>query len=397
MHTLRRATVLILLVAARAAVAVEVVSIPSQDGKLKLPGYWYEIATTEPLPAIISLHGCGGLLDEKGRLPAGYVRDADYFNVERIHYLALDSFTPRGFKSICEIPNQQRTVREEDRRDDVFAAIRWLSQQPSVDKRRIAIVGRSHGGQTVLSALDRTDKMVQAQPIQPRAAIAFYPGCAKFERMWNYQISTPLLLMIGSQDDWTPALNCANLTDKIRRSQKEPSVEYVSYPDSYHGFDGTAPVRTRGNLGNTRNGNATVGGNPAAREDSHRRMFDFLSIQFNQPLRLTHDQRFKGHRYELPPASDFAPIDRVSAVPLSEQGRSRYKQYLEQRAPKAFAITEKRGWYLKTDDPQAMRHVLDLCEEAKVKCWLYAVDDRVVWSKDASSRIDTAKLKRNAP
>ena len=58
----------LLCLSSRATAGVEVVSIPSQDGKLQLPGYWFEATVTEPRPAVISLHGCDGLLDANGRL-----------------------------------------------------------------------------------------------------------------------------------------------------------------------------------------------------------------------------------------------------------------------------------------------------------------------------------------
>lgn len=373
------------------AVGVEKVSIRSLDDKLKLPGYWFEATVTEPHPAIISLHGCGGLLDEKGVISRNRYRVAEYFNVEKIHVLLLDSFTPRGVKSICEIPTSQRTVRYEDRREDVFAAMQWLAQQPNVDKNRIAVVGYSNGGGTVLSVLDRTDKAVRGQSIQPKAAIAYYPPCQRYTQMWNYEISAPLLLMIGKLDDWTPAEHCPSLQGKVKRAQPDALFDLVLYPDSHHGFDGYGELRVRTGLA-TRTGKATVGANPTAREDSLRRMFDFLSSTLNAPLLLTHDERFKGHRYVVPAASGFAEIGDIAAVPLSDKGRARYKRYLDSGAPKAFVITEEKGFYFSADDVMAMHTALENCNTKKTKCWLYAVDDRVVWSADVSKRIDSSRL-----
>jgi hypothetical protein len=99
----------------------------------------------------------------------------------------------------------------------------------------------------------------------------------------------------------------------------------------------------------------------------------------------------------LPPDSGFAAASDVAALPLSEKGRERYQYYLKQGAPKAFAITEKRGWFLRSDDSEAMAVVLQHCQRAKVRCWLYAVDDRVVWAREAEGRTDAGKLRRVAP
>ncbi len=38
------------------------------------------------------------------------MREAGYFSVEKMHLLMLDSFTPRGQKSIAEIPSSQRCI-----------------------------------------------------------------------------------------------------------------------------------------------------------------------------------------------------------------------------------------------------------------------------------------------
>jgi dienelactone hydrolase len=384
----------LLLLAGALSHAAGPVSIPSLDGKLQIPAYWFDAGDGEPRPAIIGLHGCGGALDGKGNFGERFFRYAGYFNAERIHFLPLDSFTPRGQKSICETPNKLRTIHEADRREDVFAAIAWLAKQPSVDMSRIVVMGWSHGAQTVLSTVDATDKYVQAQALQPRAAVAFYPGCLVNNKMWNYEVHKPLLIMIGELDDWTLARECVALQERLHKNKANAPVDLVVYPDSYHGFDGPGPVRQMEGLGNTKTGKATVGGNPAAREASHARMFEFLSAQLGQPLLLSHAQRFKGHHYVLPPVSGFAAADDMAAVPLSEAGKARYAHYRGLPSPKAFAVTEKGGWYFNAGEPEAMAATFQACAKAKSKCWLYAVDDQVVWQPDVAARAGEAGLKR---
>jgi dienelactone hydrolase len=268
------------------------ISIPSLDGKLQIPGYWFAAQADGPRPAVIELHGCGGAFDSRGLLSAAYLRDAGFFNLEGIHVLALDSFSPRGLGSICEIPLKQRTVNEDDRRADVYAALQWLARQPGVDAARIAVVGRSHGGSTVLTTMNGADDMVRSQTLRPRAAVAFYPGCSRFARMRGYEPAAPTLLMIGELDDWTPAQRCVELRDKLAREHHDAGFELVVYPGSYHGFDGGALVFERRGLA-TKSGTAHVGGNREARQQAYRRMFDYLSAELQVPLRLSHDERFR--------------------------------------------------------------------------------------------------------
>lgn len=373
-----------------AATAQELLTIPSISGGPSVPGYWFPAQSDQPAPVVIGLHGCGGALTDDGQLSSKWKELATWFNREGMHFLVPDSFTPRGQKSICETPSSHRSIDEADRREDVFSAIRWLSKRSDIDVNRIVVAGWSHGAQTVLKVLDRTDSFVRAQPIQPRAAVAFYPGCSTATKMFRYEISAPLLLMIGERDDWTPARACTDLQKRLS-DQKDAALELIVFPESYHGFDGTSPVQIRKNVGNTRSGTATVGGNPQAREQSRIRMFDFLAEKLDRPLRLSHAERFFTHSYATPPASDFAKIDDLTAVPLAEKGKSRYAHYLTLPKPKAFVITEKGGWYFNANHVDAMQAALDHCP-AGSKCWLYAVDDSVVWHRDPAKRIARVTL-----
>lgn len=107
-------------------------------------------------------------------------------------------------------------------------------------------------------------------------------------------LSAPLLLLIGELDDWAAASPCEALGRRLGKPG-QPAFEMTVYPGSYHGFDGLSPISIRENVGNTRSGRATVGGNPEAREQSHVRMFDFLAAQLGVPLVMSHAQRLHGH------------------------------------------------------------------------------------------------------
>lgn len=248
-------------------------------GSISLAGHWFAAAAEGRRPAVIALHGCNGAYDARGRLTEHQRRYAADLNAARMHVLVLDSFSPRGVRSICELPLNRRPVSLSDRRDDVHAALRWLAARPDVDAARLVLLGWSHGAQTVLSVLDASDAAVQAQAVQPRAAVAFYPGCSQRLRSINYRLQVPLLMLLGERDDWTPASPCVQLHQRLAAA--DPRFELEVYPGSYHAFDSLAPVRVRGNVGGTRSGTATVGGNPQARVASRERMFRFLAAQLN--------------------------------------------------------------------------------------------------------------------
>ena len=83
-----------------------------------------------PFPAVVLLHTCGGLqqhvLEWSVRL-----RDHGYVAI------VLDSFTPRGERSVCG----NWRVSLDEVAADAYAALAHLRAQPSVDARRIGVMG----------------------------------------------------------------------------------------------------------------------------------------------------------------------------------------------------------------------------------------------------------------
>lgn len=292
-----RVLVLVLVAACLAGPATaraDEVSVPADDGRLALPALWLPAPGAAPQPVVVGLHGCGGPRDSRGRWAASWRRHAAYLNAEGIGLLVIDSLGARGLGSLCATPDARRPIHEDDRRDDAQAALAWLAARPEVDAGRLALVGWSHGAQTVLVAVNAVDaRPVRANAPAPRAAVAFYPGCSRALRQRDYAVAVPTLLLVGEKDDWTPAATCVRLAQRLRDAVPagRAPLEIEVYADSYHGFDGLAPVRVISPIGNTRSGTATVGGNDAARRASHARLFDFLSAQLDVALRLTHEAR----------------------------------------------------------------------------------------------------------
>jgi hypothetical protein len=90
--------------------------------------------------------------------------------------------------------------------------------------------------------------------------------------------------------------------------------------------------------------------------------------------------------YRLPADSHFADINDPSPVPVREKSRERYLQFLALPMPRAFAIAAD-GSAAHASGGGAMADVLNTCEREGKTCWLYAVDDRVVWQSDPRQRI----------
>lgn len=208
-------------------------------------------------PAVVALHGCGG---------PWAARDGQWRDVMLAagHPVLLpDSFGSRGLGSQCATQGRGISPRRE-RRGDTVAAVRWLLDQPGTPAGGVVVMGWSNGGSTVLAAAARG----VMPPGQVRGYVAFYPGCRAYADRAGWAPGAPMLIVMGEDDDWTPAAPC-----RVLAARYPGQIKLVLFPGAYHDFDAPdSPVRVRQGLAYTANGNgaAHAGTNPAAREAALR-------------------------------------------------------------------------------------------------------------------------------
>lgn len=274
---LRLWSLLAMSVLAAPAAAQERVTFPSDDQRLTADRSATEITAVlhrpdrpAPWPAVVLMHGCSGVTSTSGRAPA---RDAWWIErLRREGYLVLvpDSFGPRGHRQVCTLsPSPVRP--EAERRADALAAYDWLRGRSDVIRGRIAIMGWSHGASTVVATV--TDGRYDA-------AVAYYPGCAAANATRTWSPKTPILMLVGEADDWTPARFCKELA--TRGSEGSRPVELVAYPGAHHGFDAPGEgLRTISGVG-TPSGTATTGPDPEARAQSRTRVLSYLAAHLKR-------------------------------------------------------------------------------------------------------------------
>lgn len=252
--------------AAAAALAgplhAEPVQITSLDGTA-IAAHWLPAPGGGTGPAVLALHGCGGLYNRDGRsLDARYPEYTARLHAAGVHVLLTDSFTPRGARQICSVKNGERSITVETRRQDAIAAVRWLAARSEVDAQRIVLLGWSHGAMTLLAAINAA-RAPHAAPLA--GAVAFYPGC-RATLQQPFRLETPLLLLLGEKDDWTPPGRCIALAEQVVKAQPQADLTLRVYPDAHHGFDSARPVRLRADVPNGVNpAGVHVGGHPEAR------------------------------------------------------------------------------------------------------------------------------------
>jgi len=253
-----------------AAPPMQRVELPLPSGAV-LRAQWLPAAAQSAVaarPAVLALHGCGGLYAKGGALSSRYRETAENLHAAGYAVLMPDSFGSRGLREVCRTRYSDRSVGVNDRVQDARAALVWLAAQPGVDARRLGVLGWSNGGTTALNLLEQ--RRTQPQTGEPPLAgvAVFYPGCGPLLKRQAVVEGVPLLLQLGALDDWTPAQPCVDWAATLK-ARPDSDVTVHVFGDSYHDFDGTTPVRLRGDVPNGVSAQGVhQGGNPQARSQS---------------------------------------------------------------------------------------------------------------------------------
>ncbi len=182
----------------------------------------------------------------------------------------LNSFKSRGITSTVGTQNQ---VTISAMIVDAYKALEALSKHPNIDKNKISITGWSLGGGVTLFSAWMPVKNAINKELKFASHLAFYPPC--FIEPENIEFSdSPIHILIGDLDNWTPAKPCSDLVNKLN---KKSNIGLTIYKDSHHSFDRNSPV--------IRNEEAYNFSDCLFRlsEDGHI-MMDYLNIPMSNPL-----------------------------------------------------------------------------------------------------------------
>lgn len=236
---------------------------------VKLTGYFIKPGDTRrSFPAVVLMHACDGLVNTgTGRVRPRYATLANRLRNAGMAVLMVDSFNPRGFEEICTTPPKARTIDEPTRHLDAYGALKYLRGRSDVTPGKIAVLGWGASG--ILQAIDKNSAQLSESNNRGfSAAVAFYPHCMSFSPY------APSLVLVGEKDTYNPPHACLAVAEK--GSKEAASLEVKVYPDAYHSFDAPAmPLTQRTDFPGK--GPVTVGTNPEARADAHRRVEAFLT------------------------------------------------------------------------------------------------------------------------
>ena len=195
--------------------ADELVKFVSAGQGDSIQGYLSRPKGAGPFPAVVVLHTCLGLPEQRASLGEriaawGYVA------------LFVDDFATRGLKETCAVDFSQALP-------DAYGAFAYLSRLPYVNSAKIAAIGFSQGGDTALKIATGGRSAGDHEAVF-KAAAAFYPPCANVA---GAALDIPTLILVGAKDGVTPAADCAQLV----KQQAPGMAKFVVYPGAAHGFD----------------------------------------------------------------------------------------------------------------------------------------------------------------
>ena len=149
--------------------------------------------------------------------------------------LELNSFKSRNIKSTV---GSQIEVTTAAIILDAYSAFAKLANHPKIDKNRVSITGWSLGGAVALFSGWEPIMKAIANNLKFASHLAFYPPC--FFDIENTEFTdSPMHILIGELDDWTPAESCVNF---VKRICKDSNIKVTVYPDSHHSFDSQEPI-----------------------------------------------------------------------------------------------------------------------------------------------------------
>jgi len=190
-------------------------------GQLRIPK-----PGTDKLPAVILVHGSGGI-------SASHNRWADELNSIGLAVFVLDSFAGRG---IVNTINDQSQLDSLAMMIDAYRALGVLAKHPRIDPARIAVMGFSKGAVTaVYSSNERFRKIYAPANVVFAAHIGLYTPCNVSYRDDDKVTGKPIRLFHGIADDYVSIAPCRAYTERLKKGGADVSL--AEYAGAYHAYD----------------------------------------------------------------------------------------------------------------------------------------------------------------
>jgi dienelactone hydrolase len=198
-----------------------------------------------PFPTALLYSGCDGPHDNLDRWGA-------MLNARGWAALIIDSHGPRGYLDydVWRLICAGQLFMGSERAADVLVSIYDARRMPFVDRRRLVLIGSSHGGWAVMElfAFEAASQLPFGLTALPSdmaeealdgvvGTILVYPYCGPGNRSrrlgWSHP--APVLLLLSGNDLIAPAEDCLDVADVL--SRRGIQVEKLVFDGVTHGFD----------------------------------------------------------------------------------------------------------------------------------------------------------------
>lgn len=256
----------------------EPVRIPA--GNIVLSGEYYPPQGQSHVlaPAILMLHGCGGLYAADGEVGSRFTHMKDLLQEMGYAVLLLDSYGKRNVRNACSGARKKKVPSAGIRANDAQHALSWLNARREIDGNRLGVLGWGQGATVTLKLMARSNPGL-------KAAVAFEPQCTKVRTSRDYHVIAPTLVLVGESARQSAA------ADACRK------LAAVTRQDLFHVVGVAGPVpdverpdrqnEHRGDAGGNHPGNGTAGAANDAAGDAYRRTFKWFSRWFDPARGIT--------------------------------------------------------------------------------------------------------------
>lgn len=199
-------------------------------GTLFLP----EQANAEnPVPAMVLLHGSGGISPGREMEYGKLLRDNGYAA------LVVNYYAPRGATDKTPYMIRVISITEFDAMADGYAGLKILSTHPAIDPDRIGLMGFSYGGMATRFAMDeRVREKLTPELAGFAAFVDFYGPC--FQNLGTTDTNgAPLLTLRGTEDKSNDLVACEKREAEL--TALGVTVESHVFEGAGHAWENTTP------------------------------------------------------------------------------------------------------------------------------------------------------------
>jgi len=188
----------------------------------------------DPVPAMVILHGSGGIKDGRE------MEYAELFADNGIASFVLDYYAPRGVIETTPYVMKTMIATEVDIMSDAYSALKVLGTHPFIDARRIGVTGYSYGGMATRYVLDERLKDIMAKDVAPFALHMDIYGPCHQTLGHNVTTGAPYLAVHGDADNSVDPALCQIVYKDIEAGGSK--VESHVIAGAGHAWENNDPI-----------------------------------------------------------------------------------------------------------------------------------------------------------